>query len=75
MLTGDIPPASMGDIPPDMKTVVSLISPEEHAALKVRAKNNRRSLGAQLASEAFAFVGLQAPDYITKPSTKKGGRK
>ncbi len=74
MLTGGIPPASIGDIPPDMKTVVSIISVEEHAALKQRAKDNRRSLGAQLAAEAFAFAGMQAPDYIAKPSKRKGAK-
>lgn len=74
MLTGGISPASIGDISPDMKTVVSIITPEEHAALKVRAKANRRTLGAQLAAEAFATAGLQAPDYIAKPSKRKGAK-
>lgn len=70
MLTGGIPPAIMGGISPTMKTVACVISTQDHAALKQRAKAARRSLGAQLAFEAFSFAGLQAPDYIATPKRK-----
>lgn len=58
----------MGDIPPakTMPNVVSTLSREDHASLKQRARANRRSLGSQLAFEAFAFLGLQAPTYLNE---------
>jgi hypothetical protein len=77
MLTGDISPLAWVTSHPDktMPNVVSVLSREDHASLKLRAKANRRSLGAQLAFEAFSFLGLQAPAYIENPKTKKGARK
>jgi hypothetical protein len=47
-----------------MPNVVSVLSVEEYTALKGRARSGRRSLGAQLAAEAFAFAGLRVPDYL-----------
>lgn len=50
-----------------MPNVVSKLSTQDHASLKQRARESRRTLGAQLAFEAFCFVGLKAPEYIAAP--------
>ncbi len=66
----------MGDISPDtMPNVVSILSKPEHASLKVRAKANRRSLGAQLACEAFANLGLPAPEYLSASVRRRASKK
>jgi len=58
-----------------MPNVVSILSKEEHAALRERAKANRRSLGSQLVCEAFASIGRQAPHYISSKRSKKRATK
>lgn len=72
MLTGGIPPCKRGCHPTrhNMPNVVSTLSREDHASLKKRAKKNRRSIGSQLAFEAFAFLGLQAPAYLSPDAAK-----
>ena len=65
-----------------MPNVVSILSTSDHSALKKRAKLHRRSLGSQLAYEAFEFLKLQPPAYLndeacegvgtTSNSKKKG---
>lgn len=54
-----------------MPNVVSTLSREDHASLKQRARDARRSMGAQLAFEAFEFLKIQAPAYIAEPKRRR----
>ncbi len=51
-----------------MKQVVTYLSPAEHAALKERAREAKRSLGAQLLVEALTFV-QRPPCGLNKPTS------
>lgn len=63
-----------------MPNVVTTLTAHDHKELKKRAKANRRTLGSQLAFEAFSSLGLTPPTYLNedscdgvdKPSKKKG---
>jgi len=67
-----------------MPNVVTTLTAHDHKELKKRAKANRRTLGSQLAFEAFSSLGLTPPTYlnedscegVAKPARKqKGGAK
>lgn len=59
-----------------MKQVVAYLELDAHAALKQRAKANRRSMGAQLVWEALNFRGITTPSPTPRPRRPvKGGAK
>lgn len=51
-----------------MPNVVTTLTANDHRELKKRAKLNRRSIGSQLAYEAFAFLKLHPPAYLNDES-------
>lgn len=66
-----------------MPNVVTTLTAHDHKELKKRAKLNRRTLGSQLAFEAFSSLGLTPPTYLNEDSCEgianrrkqKGGAK
>lgn len=63
----------------DMPQVICNLDKADHEALKLRAKQNFRTVGRQLVAEAMQKAGLPVPAYIDTNSNlkpkQKGGAK
>lgn len=58
-----------------MPQVICNLDKADHAALKLRAKQNFRTVGRQLVAEAMQKAGLPVPAYLDSRKPRKPSKK